>query len=60
MDKKRKRELKKLREELAQQQQLLANQNLHQTMSRETQSDDEGMHIPRHKELRIVFKAGQG
>ena len=43
MDKKRKRELKKLREQLAQQQQLQANQNLHQTSTREVQSDDEGM-----------------
>ena len=60
MDKKRKRELKKLREELAQQQQLLANQNLHQATFRETQSDDEGMHIPRYKELRVVTKADQG
>ena len=43
LDRKRKRELKKLRQQLAQQQQLQANQNLHQSLSRGTQSDDEGM-----------------
>lgn len=44
MDKKRKRELNRLKEQLAQQQQLVANQNLHQSSSRDAraQADTEG------------------
>ena len=60
LDKKRKRELKKLREQLAQQQQLLANQNLHQSSSRGTQSDDEGVWVKNYPWKLFVKVGGVG
>ncbi len=46
MDRKRKKELKKLREQLAEQQQLMANQNLLQQVPQRETTDDGRLKIP--------------